>query len=245
MKKFIICVLWLLIPLACFAQELKLDNETKQICNQVMKQIYEDILKIKNQYKELENFNESALTDGDSNGELKGIYYSNDVIALRKDKNSEFGDNPFIFYVYVEPINAQMQAVSAFEYLSYSNLGIKLYGGFLNPNNKISPREIHKIVEKNAELLSVLNQQRTPEYSEKSSLPKALNKTMAKEIAEKYIAKQHYKDAYENKAHEVVENQDYFDVFLHRKNRSVEKLKGEGLVRIDKKTGIASWVPGM
>lgn len=65
MKKVIVMVLFLFgLFRTAYAEEnyaMKLDPETKAICNKVMVNIYKDILKVKSQYPQLENFDEKVL----------------------------------------------------------------------------------------------------------------------------------------------------------------------------------------
>ena len=64
MKKFFITFLILFCTLLSYAQEtFILDDETKRICNQVMMFIYNDILKAKEKYEELKEFDEKALLE--------------------------------------------------------------------------------------------------------------------------------------------------------------------------------------
>ena len=44
-----------------YCEEINLDNETKEMCNQAVRNIYNNILKIKDRYKELETFDNSVL----------------------------------------------------------------------------------------------------------------------------------------------------------------------------------------
>ena len=51
-----------MLSLRTEAEPLKLDEETKALCHQVMINIYHDILQAKARYKELKDFDEKALT---------------------------------------------------------------------------------------------------------------------------------------------------------------------------------------
>jgi len=68
-----------------------------------------------------------------------------------------------------------------------------------------------------------------------------LDKVKAKELAEKYLSKKYYKNAYEGKASGVTESEDYFEVSFRRKTAT--SLKGDGLIRVDKKTWHTQWIP--
>lgn len=61
MKKFILALFILSFAQVGFTQEIKLDEETKAICNQLMLNVYYDILKKKDEFEELKSFGEKAL----------------------------------------------------------------------------------------------------------------------------------------------------------------------------------------
>lgn len=163
MKKFILITALLVLPLVCFGQELKIDDETKAVCNELMSNIFQDILKIKDKYKQLENFDKSAL-EFDKNSGLSQISYSYDIIALRKDEHSKLGENPFSFYIRFAPIDAQFQTVNSYEQLFYPNLKIKFYGSFINQKDDRGNlnSKIYEIVKNHSKLLSELDQSRLP-----------------------------------------------------------------------------------
>lgn len=69
-----------------------------------------------------------------------------------------------------------------------------------------------------------------------------LTPEMAKTIAQDYLSRQTYNDAYESEAYSVTEFGEYFEVKFRRKTPIPEK--GDGLIRVDKKTRKAEWVPG-
>jgi hypothetical protein len=62
MRKIILLSFFLLaFAVPCFAEPLSLDDETRALCNEIIRGIYADILAVKDKYKELANFDESVI----------------------------------------------------------------------------------------------------------------------------------------------------------------------------------------
>ena len=62
----------------------------------------------------------------------------------------------------------------------------------------------------------------------------------AKSIAEDFMSKQYYKNAYETKASPIQEFDGYVDCYFKRKVPI--EVKGDGLVRVNKHTWKAEWI---
>jgi len=166
MKRMLLIIpILLLTCLIGYCEEINLDNETKRICNQVVTNIYNDILEIKDKYKELEAFDNSVLGKGGKYN-LNSIFYSHNIKELSKGK-TEFGDNAFRFSLSIISDEAWQIGIGngrSFYSLSYPNLGIKLWVSSIQPEpiQLDLTKEISTIVNKNAQLLKKLNQKCSP-----------------------------------------------------------------------------------
>ena len=70
--------------------------------------------------------------------------------------------------------------------------------------------------------------------------PASIMASRAKAVAENFMSKQHYKNAYEEKSSIVKEFDDYVDCYFKRKIPS--RVKSDGLVRVDKNLWKAEWI---
>jgi hypothetical protein len=84
MKKILLFMLWFLITTSVYAQAPALDEKTKQICNQAILDIYNDILAVKEKYPSLAHFDENVMYEN-KNG-LYAIVYQYDGEATEKNK---------------------------------------------------------------------------------------------------------------------------------------------------------------
>lgn len=136
----------------------KFSDETRLIYNQVMMSIYEDMLKLKKKYKELEDLNPDNIQHNNESG-IYNIFYRHGITSLKKNKVETSGEAPFQFSLAIADINDCWQAMNCFEDLKYNNLGIKFYGFYVQPDKSKTDlsKDIHDIVHKNAKKISDYN----------------------------------------------------------------------------------------
>ncbi len=106
--KLIVIILSLILTANCFAQDFKLDDQTKEFCNEIMTGIFNDILNEKGQFKELAGFSSDALKKND-NGILSIDYEL-------KDGN----DAPFKFLLTIANISDDSYVKPGYKNLNYS-----------------------------------------------------------------------------------------------------------------------------
>lgn len=150
-----------------YCQEREIDNQIKKTCNQLMQRIYEDILKEKANYKELESFDKSVLQIR-KNG-IYSITYQQDIKSHSKMKLETSGEAPFQFSLAIVDIDECWQAMNWFENLKYPNLKLKFYGFFIQPHSLKSyslktdlTEKISYIVYRNAKALAELDRECLP-----------------------------------------------------------------------------------
>jgi len=118
-------ILFFLILFICpplFAQGLGLDERTKEVCNQVMEGIYQDIFDAKKKYPELEQFDENVLSENQY-----GIYQ---IIYEYKKSPEQERRNPFAFGLTIAGIDDtffQERGRLVF-HLAFPVLGLKFVG---------------------------------------------------------------------------------------------------------------------
>jgi hypothetical protein len=124
MKK--ILVFWFLFIFAapCFAETLPLDNETRELCNEIIRGIYADILAVKDKYKELANFDETAIYQN-QHGIYSIIYQFGSEDPQEKDPRKI----PFAFGVTIDTIDEETfkPQDGSFNY-GFPLLGLKISG---------------------------------------------------------------------------------------------------------------------
>ena len=158
MKKGIFGVLSIVIVFMFiygYCGEVKIDEKTRDVCNQVMLNIYDDIIGIKDKYKELDNFGEESLVKDD----LYRIYYDeNDNKGFKKRGNDVF----FVFSISIVNINETYQIKNRYEKLRYPDLGIKIYGFCRDINKPELVRDIVNIVYQNVKLIEEIRTKPLP-----------------------------------------------------------------------------------
>lgn len=96
-----------------------------------------------------------------------------------------------------------------------------------------SPNLVNKVTS-NAVNLEILQKNEQADY------PASIVMSKAKSIAEDFMSKQYYKNAYEAKASSIQEFDGYVDCYFKRKIPI--EVKGDGLVRVNKSTWKAEWI---
>ena len=90
MKKLIIFIIFLFVNIPTFAEELNMDDKAKALCNQVMLDIYNDILNAKNKYPELAGFGDYVLSQNQYG--IYSIQYRKEIWdSLKSGQQFEFG----------------------------------------------------------------------------------------------------------------------------------------------------------
>ena len=141
------------------AEEIQIDEETKQICNQAMLNIYDDILAVKEKHKELVNFGENSFYEN-----KYGIYtivyqYDGDTADNPDLKRKE---TPYAFALTVDKMAdiTFKQKEGAFNY-GFPLLGIK-FSGYQKKHVIRSQFDILPLVDKHGTLLSDHQQKYLP-----------------------------------------------------------------------------------
>lgn len=109
MRNIISFLIFMFLSLGVSADQPSLDEETKALCNQVMMNIYQDILEAKDTYKELGNFDQGAVTSNvngiysihyqytELEGAMKGVSYEFGLTIVGLDEPNTFpSDSPVI-----------------------------------------------------------------------------------------------------------------------------------------------------
>lgn len=142
MKKAII-----LIFILCFTNfthaenEFTLDESTKNLCNQVMLSIYDDIKSKKDRHKELENFSERSLTKN-----KYGIYA---IKYTHRDSNGSSTTLPYSFGLTIIGIDDQSYFKNETKDFNYGFPLLKLkFSGFQNRTLKSKQFDISKSIQK-------------------------------------------------------------------------------------------------
>ena len=128
------------------AQRAQLNQETKNICRDVMRNIFQDIVKVKGQFKELENFGEDALAENQ---------YGLPLIQYRCNNPDSLKEAPCAFgltIVRVEDANFNEYGFDAFN-LVFPLLDLKFAGYYQKNFLKTNQFDLQKIVQKNGQIL--------------------------------------------------------------------------------------------
>lgn len=155
-----IVFLFFSLPLTVGAKEVTIDATTKEVCNQVITNIYRDILHLQDKYKELTDFGEGAFY-----ANKYGIYaivyeYRPKPQAEDKEKSQSLGS--FSFGVTIDGLDDDTfgQRVGQFA-LGFPLLGLK-FSGYQQSNMLRSKFELLPLVQKHGILLDSHQQNLLP-----------------------------------------------------------------------------------
>jgi len=130
-------------------------EETKEVCNQVMINIYKDILKVKNKYPELKNFDENALHENQL-----GIY-----TIIYKDSRPEMQNRktpPFEMGLTIDKIKDATFAGKPNNFnFSFPLLGLK-FSGYYTKRYLRSQYDVVPVVNQHGTILEDYQQQFVP-----------------------------------------------------------------------------------
>lgn len=128
MKKNFFLVFFLLVfPALTWAAQLNIDQTTKDICNQVILNIYRDIMAVKDKYPELADFGEKSFYQNQYG--IYAIVYKYHPKVNADDPNAERRPSPFAFGVTIDGLKDESfkKEVGRFGF-SFSLLKIKIAG---------------------------------------------------------------------------------------------------------------------
>lgn len=152
-KRFIFLFIFWGSALA-WAQNAAIEPALRDLCNQAMLYVYQDILAVKDRYPELADFNEKSFYEN-----RDGIY----AIFYEKKTSSLGGKpSPYAFGLTIENIKAQTfygrEGVSSF---AFSALGIK-FSSFQLPPPKRSQFNLRPLINRHGILISLEEQRHLP-----------------------------------------------------------------------------------
>jgi hypothetical protein len=142
-----------------YAQENRpvlISEETKTICNQVMVNIYRELLEVKRKYKELAQFDESTLYETE-----QGIYA---IVYQYRASAQQVEKYPFEFGITIVDINDMIFAEYGERYafnLTFPLLGIK-FAGYQKRNRTRYRYDIAELINKHGFLLARQQQKYMP-----------------------------------------------------------------------------------
>ena len=160
--RLILFLLILFSPLS-YAQEIHLvdsagsprDDATKEVCNQVIRNIYDEILKSKGQYQELSDFDERVL--------FKNQYGITSIVYQYKDPRAKPQD-PYEFRIIIVGMDDKPYQYPGFEAQHYGFPVLNLrISSFIRRNTRVAQHfDIDKPINKNNEILYEYQQQFLP-----------------------------------------------------------------------------------
>ena len=137
-----------------YAQEIQQEDATKEICNQVIHNIYEDIRKAKNSYPELSGFDERVLSKNP-----RGIY---SITYQYKDPRSK-SPEPYEFRIMIIGMNDKPFQYPGFEDKHYGFPALNLrVSSFIRRDRRVHRFDIDRPINKNNEILYEYQQQFLP-----------------------------------------------------------------------------------
>ena len=146
MKRILLSLISLVVCSLSFAQEIHLDETTKEVCNKVILGIYNEILKSKDKYRELSHFDEKALYEN-----KYGIYtisYQND------DPNNNTRTGPYEFLITIVGIDDTASKPAGFEdkHYGFPIIGLRT-SSFIRRDFKFHRYDIDAPIKKYNDLL--------------------------------------------------------------------------------------------
>ncbi len=161
MKKIIIFIFVLLFvgPQFSYAKSRKLDDQTKDLCNQVMVEIFKEIYSLKNKHKELSQFDKKVLLKN-----KLGIY----TIVYKYKEELEYPDGtievkvPYSFAVTIDRLKDETfpQRDGSFAY-SFPALSLK-FAGYQNKRLLRTQFNLLPVLGKHGKVLNDYQQQFLP-----------------------------------------------------------------------------------
>ena len=148
----VFCLIFNSLP--CWAEKTVLDDETRNVCNQVILDIFKNIQSTASRYEALENFSESALAQN-----ADGLY----SINYSYGPDSALNNQTFQFGVMIIPIDEQ-KSFSIYQYnfsLDFPLLGLKLLG-YQGRSSKEREINLQAIVREHGRLLITQQQKFMP-----------------------------------------------------------------------------------
>ncbi len=130
------------------------DDATKEVCNQVIRNIYDEILKSKGKYQELSDFDERVL--------FKNQYGITSIVYQYKDPRTKTQD-PYEFRIMIVGMDDKPYQYPGFEDQHYGFPVLNLRtSSFIRRNRRIQRFNIDKPINKNNEILYEYQQQFLP-----------------------------------------------------------------------------------
>ncbi len=150
MKKLIILICLIIQSSFCFAKDLSIDDQTKELCNKVMINIYQDILKVKEKYKELADFNEDVFYEN-----KYGIYT---IMYEFKGAQPEKPSTPYAFAITIDGMEDTTfkQSEGSFNY-GFPILGLK-FSGYQQKHLLRTRFDILPLIQEHGQLLADFQQ---------------------------------------------------------------------------------------
>ena len=137
-----------------YAQEISLDDATKEVCNQAVRNIYEEILKAKDKYQELSDFDERVLSKNQY-----GIY---SITYQYKDPRSK-AHEPYEFRIIIVGMDDKPYHYPGFEDQHYGFPALNLrVSSFIRRDRRVEHFDIDRPINKNNEILYEYQQQFLP-----------------------------------------------------------------------------------
>lgn len=241
----------------CQNDSLQLPQEDKElICEKEFNLVVERINKISHKYPALAEFMKNSSIQKEFIKDEDGMYYgllftNNFQFSMLKPKPDD-AERPYAginFSLRTGQYKGQADISSIDEYSKREfpstiqnrfKSGIIMFGQVVSDNGSLKD-EIYNIFD---EVIKGLVQWEKAQVivrkNEQADYPASGLASKAKSIAEDFMSKQYYKSAYEAKASPVQEFADYVDCYFNRKISS--EVKGDGLVRVNKRTWKAEWI---
>ena len=151
-----------LSPLA-YPQEIQLEDSasspqdavaTQEVCNQVIRNIYDEILKVKGKYQELSDFDERVLSKNE-----RGMY---SIVYQYKDPRSKSPD-PYEFRIAIVGMDDKPYHSPGFEDKHYGFPALNLrVSSFIRRDRRVHRFDIDRPINKNNEILYEYQQQFLP-----------------------------------------------------------------------------------
>ncbi|MBU1086972.1 MAG: hypothetical protein KKD05_05565 [Candidatus Omnitrophica bacterium] len=260
MKKILLAITAMLLLASVGYCQNDLPQQIKDgkelICGKEFNRVIERINKISHKYPALAEFIKNSLIQKEFVKDEGGMYYgllftNNFQFSMLKpkpidEKRSYAGVN---FSLRTGQYNGQADISSINEYLKRESpaiiqnrfkSGIVMFGQVVSDDEPLK-NEIYNIFDEVIkELLQWEKAQVIEGENEQTEYPASGLASKAKSIAEDFMSKQYYKNAYEVKASPVQEFDGYVDCYFKRKIPI--EVKGDGLVRVNKLTWEAKWI---
>ena len=146
MKKILLFLISLIFCSSSYAQKLSLDEATKEVCNKVILNIYDEILKSKPKYRELSDFNEKVLYEN-----KYGVYT---ISYQYNNPQSKTATGPYEFLITIVGMDDKSYKQPGFEdkHYGFPVLGLRI-SSFIRRDLRFHHYDIDRPIRKYNELL--------------------------------------------------------------------------------------------